>query len=345
MRTYIHHSVRSLCGRRHGPAGAFLRSVLSPLKVGRSCLPNQAHLVGPWRLLERRWQQVRRAVDDAVGCQTAFDAALCVGAVLFGDLGVGLAHIGGVLALLGVVADGHSHADLVLLVSSLVNTGVWGTYQRLQGPVGVIHEVIIKAHRARLKEDKQRATTKLEVAQLFCALDCLTLLTRDDRASHHHGADTNDHYAAMGDRVDRHDDAHVLAVDIERRADRHGVHGVVLTLDGLGGSHHAVHGDMEAMVVLRRQAEDAQGAVGVPLHVFGIGVPKESLDGEFAALDPDLRGGVHLVEDDGSAVGGGDDDARVVGSGAGARVGLKFAVEELVEVLEVFNWVEHFGHV
>lgn len=52
-----------------------------------------------------------------------------------------------------------------------------------------------------------------------------------------------------------------------------------------------------------------------------------------------------MVEDDGAAVGGGDDDARVVGRGAGARVGLEFAVEELVEILEVFDRVEHFGHV
>lgn len=99
------------------------------------------------------------------------------------------------------------------------------------------------------------------------------------------------------------------------------------------------------MVVLGSQTEDTQGAVGVALHVFRVGVPEETLNGEFAPLDPDLSGSVHLVEDDRAAVGGRDDDARVIGRGARARVGLKFAVEELVEVLEILDGVEHFGHV
>lgn len=149
----------------------------------------------------------------------------------------------------------------------------------------------------------------------------------------------------MGDRVNRHDDTHVLAVDIERRADCHRVDGVILALDGLWGVHNAVDGDVEAMVVLGRQAENTQRAVGVPLHVFGVCVPEETLDGELTPLNPDLGGGVHLVEDDGAAVGGGNDDTRVVGRGAGARVGLELAVEKLVEVLEVFDGVEHLGHV
>ncbi len=149
----------------------------------------------------------------------------------------------------------------------------------------------------------------------------------------------------MGHGIDRHDDAHVLAVDIERRADSHGVDGVVLSLNGLGGAHHTINGDMEAMVILGRQAKDTQCTISVALHILGVCVPQEPLDREFAPLDPDLGGGVHLVEDDGAAVSGGDDDAWIIGRGAGARVGLEFAVEELVEVLEVFDGVENLGHV
>lgn len=222
---------------------------------------------------------------------------------------------------------------------------VYETYQCLQGPVGIIHEVVIEAHRARLEEEKQRAAAELEVSQLLGALDCLPLLSRDDRASHHHGADTDNHDAAVGDRIDGHDNAHVFTVHVESRADRHWVHSVVLALNSLRGAHYAVNGDVEAMVVLGSQAEDAQSTVGVPLYVFGVGVPKQTLDGELAPLDPDLGGGVHLVEDDGAAVGWGDDDAGVVRCGAGARVGLELAVEELVEILEVFDGVEHLGHV
>jgi hypothetical protein len=149
----------------------------------------------------------------------------------------------------------------------------------------------------------------------------------------------------VGHGVNRHDNTHILAVDIERRADRHGVDGVVLSLDGLRAAHHSIDGDMEAMVILRRQAEDTQCTIGVSLYIFGVCVPKKALDREFASLDPDLGSGIHLVEDDGAAVGGGDDNARVVGRGAGARVGLEFAVEELVEVLEVFDGVENLRHV
>ncbi len=100
------------------------------------------------------------------------------------------------------------------------------------------------------------------------------------------------------------------------------------------------------MVVLRREAEDAEGAAAlVPRHILRVGVAQQALDAELAALDPDLGGRLDAVEDDGAAVGRGDDDARVGGGRARPRVGLEGAVEELVEVFEVGERKADFGEV
>jgi hypothetical protein len=103
---------------------------------------------------------------------------------------------------------------------------------------------------------------------------------------------------------------------------------------------------VEAVVVLRRETEDAQRAtVLVARHVLGVGIPQEALDAELAALDPHVGGRLDAVVDDGAAVGGRDDDARVVGGRARARVGLEGAVEELVEVFEFVEGLADLGEV
>jgi hypothetical protein len=103
---------------------------------------------------------------------------------------------------------------------------------------------------------------------------------------------------------------------------------------------------MEPVIVLRRKPENAQrAAVLVPRDILRVGVPQQPLDAELAALDPDLGRRLDAVEYDGAAVGGRDDDARVVGRRAGAGVGFEGAVEEFVEVFEFGEGEEDFGEV
>lgn len=219
-------------------------------------------------------------------------------------------------------------------------------YQCLQRRVRVVHQVVVKDHLAAFKQQHERAPAKFEVAQLLAAADLLTLATRDDGAADHHGADADDHDAAKLGRVDGHDDAHVLAVHVQRGADGHGVDRVVLAGDRLGLAHDAVDGDVEAVVVLRREAEHAQGAAGlVAAYVFGVCVAEEPLDAELAALDPNLGGRLDAVKHDGAAVGGRHDDARVVGRRAGARGGLERPVEKLVEALELVEREQYLGEI
>ena len=146
-------------------------------------------------------------------------------------------------------------------------------------------------------------------------------------------------------RVDRHHDPHVLPVHVQRRADRHRVDGVVLPRNQLRLAHDAVDGYVESVVVLRREPEDAQPAVLVAGRLLPVRVPQEPPHRELAALDPDVGRLVDAVEDNGAAVGGRDDDARVVGRGARPRAGLERAVEELVEALELLDREEHLGEV
>ena len=149
----------------------------------------------------------------------------------------------------------------------------------------------------------------------------------------------------MREGVDGHDDPHVLAEDVEGRTYRHRVDRVVFAGDGLRRSDDAVDRDVEAMVVLRRQAEDAERAVHVALGVGRIGVSEQARDRELAALDPDGRRVVDAVEDDGPAIRRRDDDLGVVGGRARPRLGLQPAIEELVERLELAQRQEDVGGV
>jgi len=219
------------------------------------------------------------------------------------------------------------------------------THQSLQSPITVVHEIIIKPHHPRLKQTQQRRSTELEVTQLLSPLDAITRLPRDDSATDHHGTNANDHHTTVHLAIDRYTDADILAVDVERRANGHGVDGVVLAIDELGLPHDAVDGNVEAVVVLWGQSHDAQTAVLVALGVVGVGIAEEAFHREFAAFDPDALSVFHAVEDDGAAVGGRDDDVWVIRSRARASFGLELAVEELVEGLEGFCRVEDFAHI
>ena len=256
------------------------------------------------------------------------DLAVRLGFLLLRDVLLRFWHIGNVLADVRAVADGHAHAD-----------------QRLERALGVVDEVLVVIHAAGLEQDEQRAAAELEVAELLAAGDVLPGLPRDDRAADHHGADADDHDAAVADRVDRHEDAHVFAVDVERGADGHGVDRVVLAFDRLGGAEDAVDGDVEAVVVLRREPENTQRAAFVALDVFWVRITQQSLEREFPPFDPDLGSVVDAVKHDGAAVGRRHDDVGVVGSGARAGAGFQRAVEELVERLELFQREQHLGHV
>lgn len=149
----------------------------------------------------------------------------------------------------------------------------------------------------------------------------------------------------MRDRVDRDDDTHILAVDVERGANRHWVDRVVLALDQFRLVHDAVDGDMETVVVLRREAENAQCAADEPLRIFRIRSAQEPLDGELAALDPYLLRHLHRVEDDGTAVCRGGDDLRVIWRRTRSRGRLQGAVEEFVEALELIRGEKDLRHV
>ena len=149
----------------------------------------------------------------------------------------------------------------------------------------------------------------------------------------------------MGDRVNRDHDADVFAVDVKGGTDRHGVNGVILTFDEFWGVHDAIDGDMEAMVILGGEAEDAECAVVVAIDVFRVGVTQEALDRELSTFDPDLGRIRYGIENHGAAVCRGDDDARIVGCGAWAGIGLEFAIEELVKILELVERLEDFVHV
>lgn len=145
--------------------------------------------------------------------------------------------------------------------------------------------------------------TKLEISKLFRPLDLLTSLPRDNRAPDHHGTDTDNHDTPMLDAVNRHDDPDVLAIHVQRAANGHGVDSIILAIDGLGLAHDAVDGDMEAMIVLRRESEDSERSVRVPLCVFRVSVAEKSLDRKFSAFDPDPLRIFHAVEDYRAAVG------------------------------------------
>jgi hypothetical protein len=211
---------------------------------------------------------------------------------------------------------------------------ILGSYQCLQGTFGVVHKIFVKVDDTLLKQDKQRTAAELEVAKLFCSADLFARLASDHRAADHHGSHTDDHDAAMSDRVNRDQNSYILTVHIECGADGHRVHRVILALDGLGLTHYSVHGDVEPVVILRRQTEHAESAVAVPSSILRVGISQQSLDRELPAFHPDAGGFVDSIEDHGSAVGGGHNDSGFIRSRAWASVGLQCAVKELVEVAE-----------
>lgn len=219
------------------------------------------------------------------------------------------------------------------------------TYQGLQSASTIIHQIIIILHNPGLEKQQNRRTAKLEIPQLLRPPHTLTLLARDDRRSNHHSTHTNHHNPAVTLGINWHDDPDILTIDIQRRADRHGVDSVVLTIQQLRFAHDAVDWDVKAMVVLWREAHDTESTIAEAFSIVWVGGTEKTLHAEFAALDPDALGVFHAVEDDGAAVGRGDDDVGVVWGAARAGAGFELAVEELVEGFEVFGGAEDFGHV
>lgn len=222
---------------------------------------------------------------NAVGCETSLDAALCV--LLFLHSRIVLAHIRRMGISVGAVTDGHTNSDLVLVRYCCVVPGACSTYQSLQGRPGIVGEVIIILHLTWLEKEQERTSTELEVAQFFCSLDLVACLSRDDRATHHHCTYTDHHHPTMTGRVDGDYDANVFAIHVKSRSNCHRVHCVILALNRLGLTHYTVYRDMEAMVVLRGEAEDTKGAAYVALCILGICIAQEPLEGELPALHPD----------------------------------------------------------
>src|SRR5690242_9999869 len=75
---------------------------------------------------------------------------------------------------------------LVTLLSAKKD-GTGKRHQGLQSAIRIVHQVIIKHHLARLKQQHQCAAAKLKVPQLLAPLDLLPWLARDDSAADHHG--------------------------------------------------------------------------------------------------------------------------------------------------------------
>jgi len=102
---------------------------------------------------------------------------------------------------------------------------------------------------------------------------------------------------------------------------------------------------METMIILGCKSENTKRAISIAFRILWVSGTEETFDGEFTALDPDLRSFIHAVEDDGTAVGGRDNDAWVIWRRARTGIGLEFAVEEFIEGPEALDWVEDFAHV
>lgn len=206
-------------------------------------------------------------------------------------------------------------------------------------------QIIIVSHLARFKEQQESTSTKLEVAQLLCPFYLLARTSCDDRATDHHCAYTDNHDPAVADRVNGNQDTNVFAIHVKSRTDGHRVDCVILAFDRLGLAHDAVDRNMETVIILGGEAEDAKGAANIPLRILRVRVTQKPLKREFTALDPDGLCCVNGIEYHRATICGGDNDTWIIRSGARSCPRLQRSVKELVKVLEFRCRQKDFGHV
>jgi hypothetical protein len=102
---------------------------------------------------------------------------------------------------------------------------------------------------------------------------------------------------------------------------------------------------VKPVIVLGCKAEDAQRPSYVAFGIFGIGVPKKALQGEFSSLDPDGLGRLDVVEDNRAAIGGRDNNPRIIRRRDWTSPRFQGAIEELIESLELVERKQNFRHV
>ena len=219
------------------------------------------------------------------------------------------------------------------------------THKCLQCTVGVVKHVIIPAHDTWLKKDKQSRATELEVSKLLSSLDVFSRLASDDSAADHHSAYADDHDPAMLLRVDGHQNSHIFAVNIEGRSNGHRVDSVVFAFDKLGLAHDTIHWDVEAMVVLRRKAENAESTTLVPLRVFRVAAGQKTFHSKVSSFYPNRLSSIKCVEDNTATICWRHDDLRPIWCRARSRFRLQRSIEEFVEVLKLFDWMKDLRHV
>ena len=145
--------------------------------------------------------------------------------------------------------------------------------------------------------------------------------------------------------IDRHEYPDVLSVYVQCTADRHRVDRVILPVNEPWLAHDAVYRYVEAMIILRREPEDAQCAPNVSACEFWVRITKQPLRVKLSSLDPDFLRFGDLIEYNGATVGGARNDLRPVRCRAGARIGFEGTVEELVKIFELRYFESDLVHV
>ena len=109
------------------------------------------------------------------------------------------------------------------------------------------------------------------------------------------------------------------------------VHRIVLARDVCHHSDTAFHRQMEAVVILRREAEDSKSSTNVALRLCLLRFAQQTRNCKFSTFGPQPRRFVDGFEGHQSTVGGAHEAVWIVEAVDGASGWLELAIKEFVE--------------